>query len=282
MNSQGSRRNEAYIWTSETPSAAGVHQKYYLPDGEGYWNIVGTIAGRNVLRSGVLWGCVLAFKSAPKCGFLNGRGTTPPHVWTFYAYHVRPRTAPLTSGLPADKPRPYALAPIVFPRTSGQRRVTVRISVASLGSSTRKETFLRPQTRRHHSQPSRSTWHLRATASPPTHATFQNKAPARRSIPRAHSRALSCRHRVRARPIFAPRSLCICHRVDATSAKDIFIPDCDARGVDTKKQMRRTRGKVRRMRIENDSACYCTNCCRKSLSDDAGGGAPISASGSAN
>ena len=37
VNSQGSRRNEAYIWTKESQSAAGVHQKYYLPDEEGYW-----------------------------------------------------------------------------------------------------------------------------------------------------------------------------------------------------------------------------------------------------
>ncbi len=37
INLQGSRRNEAYIWTKESQSTAGVHQKYYLPDEDGYW-----------------------------------------------------------------------------------------------------------------------------------------------------------------------------------------------------------------------------------------------------
>ena len=32
----GSRRNEAYLWTEET-GAVPVHQKYYLPDEEGYY-----------------------------------------------------------------------------------------------------------------------------------------------------------------------------------------------------------------------------------------------------
>ena len=32
----GSRRNEAFVWTEET-GAAPVHQKYYLPDEEGYY-----------------------------------------------------------------------------------------------------------------------------------------------------------------------------------------------------------------------------------------------------
>ncbi len=32
----GSRRNRAYIWTAET-GAEGFHEKYYLPDEEGYW-----------------------------------------------------------------------------------------------------------------------------------------------------------------------------------------------------------------------------------------------------
>lgn len=34
---QGSHRNEAYIWTEESGAPAGLHQKYYLPDEEGYW-----------------------------------------------------------------------------------------------------------------------------------------------------------------------------------------------------------------------------------------------------
>ncbi len=38
VNLQGSRRNEAYIWTTESPSATGVRQKYYLPDEDGYWD----------------------------------------------------------------------------------------------------------------------------------------------------------------------------------------------------------------------------------------------------
>ncbi|WP_026989266.1 carbon-nitrogen hydrolase family protein [Fodinicurvata sediminis] len=37
VNAQGSRRNEAYIWTREMDAAAGVREKYYLPDEEGYW-----------------------------------------------------------------------------------------------------------------------------------------------------------------------------------------------------------------------------------------------------
>ena len=37
INAGGSRRNEAYLWTKNTNSAIGVHEKYYLPDEEGYW-----------------------------------------------------------------------------------------------------------------------------------------------------------------------------------------------------------------------------------------------------
>lgn len=37
VNAQGSRRNEAYLWTKEAPVPAPVHQKYYLPDEDGYW-----------------------------------------------------------------------------------------------------------------------------------------------------------------------------------------------------------------------------------------------------
>lgn len=37
MTNCGSRRNEAYIWDAKTGDAAGLHQKYYLPDEEGYW-----------------------------------------------------------------------------------------------------------------------------------------------------------------------------------------------------------------------------------------------------
>ena len=34
---EGSRRNEAYLWTQNTPQAAGFHQKYYLPDEDDYY-----------------------------------------------------------------------------------------------------------------------------------------------------------------------------------------------------------------------------------------------------
>ena len=37
VNASGSRRNQAYIWTKESGSAVGVHEKYYLPDEEYYW-----------------------------------------------------------------------------------------------------------------------------------------------------------------------------------------------------------------------------------------------------
>lgn len=37
VNAAGSRRNQAYVWDRETGQAAGVHEKYYLPDEEGYW-----------------------------------------------------------------------------------------------------------------------------------------------------------------------------------------------------------------------------------------------------
>ncbi len=37
INGQGSRRNEAYIWTSATNQSAPIREKYYLPDEEGYW-----------------------------------------------------------------------------------------------------------------------------------------------------------------------------------------------------------------------------------------------------
>lgn len=37
VNDQGSRRNQAYLWTRDTNQAIGIHEKYYLPDEEGYW-----------------------------------------------------------------------------------------------------------------------------------------------------------------------------------------------------------------------------------------------------
>ncbi len=37
INAEGSRRNEAYLWTKENDRAVGVHQKYYLPNEDGYW-----------------------------------------------------------------------------------------------------------------------------------------------------------------------------------------------------------------------------------------------------
>jgi N-carbamoylputrescine amidase len=37
INPQGSRRNQAFVWEGETGQAAGFHEKYYLPDEEGYW-----------------------------------------------------------------------------------------------------------------------------------------------------------------------------------------------------------------------------------------------------
>ena len=37
VNGQGSRRNQAYIWTAQTGTAVGIRDKYYLPDEEGYW-----------------------------------------------------------------------------------------------------------------------------------------------------------------------------------------------------------------------------------------------------
>ncbi|WP_120500890.1 carbon-nitrogen hydrolase family protein [Roseovarius sp. EL26] len=33
----GSRRNQAYLWSADTNQAAAVHEKYYLPDEDGYW-----------------------------------------------------------------------------------------------------------------------------------------------------------------------------------------------------------------------------------------------------
>lgn len=37
ITAQGSRRNEAYVWDRASNAAAGIRQKYYLPDEEGYW-----------------------------------------------------------------------------------------------------------------------------------------------------------------------------------------------------------------------------------------------------
>ena len=37
ITDSGSRRNEAYVWTSESNTAVGIHQKYYLPNEDGYW-----------------------------------------------------------------------------------------------------------------------------------------------------------------------------------------------------------------------------------------------------
>jgi len=37
LTAENSRRNEAYLWTTDTPRPAGFHQKYYLPDEDGYY-----------------------------------------------------------------------------------------------------------------------------------------------------------------------------------------------------------------------------------------------------
>ncbi len=37
VNAQGSRRNQAYVWSEETGAAAALREKYYLPDEPGYW-----------------------------------------------------------------------------------------------------------------------------------------------------------------------------------------------------------------------------------------------------
>lgn len=36
-NAQGSRRNQAYVWSAENAEASPLHEKYYLPDEPGYW-----------------------------------------------------------------------------------------------------------------------------------------------------------------------------------------------------------------------------------------------------
>jgi N-carbamoylputrescine amidase len=37
INSNGSRRNEAYIWTKDLKCPSPIREKYYLPDEDGYW-----------------------------------------------------------------------------------------------------------------------------------------------------------------------------------------------------------------------------------------------------
>jgi len=37
INSAGSHRNQAYVWSAETNSASPLHEKYYLPDESGYY-----------------------------------------------------------------------------------------------------------------------------------------------------------------------------------------------------------------------------------------------------
>ncbi len=37
VNATGSHRNQAYVWTSESNLAVGLHEKYYLPNESGYW-----------------------------------------------------------------------------------------------------------------------------------------------------------------------------------------------------------------------------------------------------
>ena len=37
VNESGSRRNLAYVWTRKSNTAEGFHEKYYLPDEDGYW-----------------------------------------------------------------------------------------------------------------------------------------------------------------------------------------------------------------------------------------------------
>ena len=36
-SAQGSRRNQAYVWSAESDEASALHEKYYLPDEPGYW-----------------------------------------------------------------------------------------------------------------------------------------------------------------------------------------------------------------------------------------------------
>lgn len=37
VNNIGSRRNEAFIWTKDLNQSSPIHEKYYLPDEDGYW-----------------------------------------------------------------------------------------------------------------------------------------------------------------------------------------------------------------------------------------------------
>lgn len=37
VNTQESRRNQAYLWDAASQTTSGLHEKYYLPDEEGYW-----------------------------------------------------------------------------------------------------------------------------------------------------------------------------------------------------------------------------------------------------
>jgi len=37
VNAEGSRRNEAFVWSAAAGGAIAVHEKYYLPNEEGFW-----------------------------------------------------------------------------------------------------------------------------------------------------------------------------------------------------------------------------------------------------
>lgn len=96
INDIGSFRNQAYLWTAE-PRILPVHEKYYLPNEDGYWEASTTGASSNLtcaMRSIPPSGC----RYVPKCGFSNGRGILPPWGLNYYVSRGRRLTAACKNG----------------------------------------------------------------------------------------------------------------------------------------------------------------------------------------
>lgn len=71
VNIQGSRRNEAYLWTADSQSATGVHEKYYLPDEDGYWEHSWYDRGAKSFNTGRALGMRLGVQICTELWFLE-------------------------------------------------------------------------------------------------------------------------------------------------------------------------------------------------------------------
>lgn len=141
-NTAGSRRNEAYLWTADTGSAAGVREKYYLPDEDGYWEHSWYDRGPKTFDT-ARWAEVrIGVQICTEMWFFE---------WARHYAAARadllcvPRATPmipLTNGWPGGRRRPYVPGPIASHQTSGARRAAKRTVGACPGLSIRKAISL--------------------------------------------------------------------------------------------------------------------------------------------